>query len=62
MPPTSKKLTGRIDFGLCVSVSVCSRTLHIRVLKCHIWIPNGKIFEHVFFLVRIISLSGVMPL
>ena len=36
--------------------------LHTRVLKFHIWIPHGKIAELYFFLVRVISLSGVMPL
>ena len=33
-----------------------------RVLKFHIWIPHGKIADPYFFLVRVISLSGVMPL
>ena len=39
-------------------------TVHAGVLKFHIWIPHGKIADpHIFFfLVRIISLSGVMPL
>ena len=63
MLQTSKKLTGHIGFGLCVSASVClSRTVHARVLKFHIWIPHGKIADTHFFLVRVISLSGVMPL
>ena len=106
MPPNSKKLTGHIDFGLCIRASVrSSRTVHARVLKFHIWIPHGKVADtrffcssyrpfwsysplkksernlmharvlkfHVwiphgkiadpyFFLVRIISLSSVMPL
>ena len=39
-----------------------SRTVHARVLKFHIWIPHGKIVDTRFFLVRVISLSGVMPL
>ena len=38
------------------------RNVHARVLKFHIWIPHGKIADPYFFLVRIISLSGVMPL
>ena len=37
-------------------------TLYARVLKFHIWIPHGKIADHIFFLVQVISLSGVMPL
>ena len=126
MPPTSKKLTGHIGFGLsvrpsvhpsvhgCVHVSVRQKpcmlgfwnfiygflvekylthvfflvlsyfpfwsyaplnkirmksdachilwTVHTRVLKFHIWIPRGKIADSYFFLVRVTSLSGVMPL
>ena len=38
------------------------RTVHARVLKFHIWIPHGKIADPYFFLVRVISLSGVMAL
>ena len=45
-------------------------TMHARVLKFHIWIPHGTIadpfffflFFLSFFLVRVISLSGVIPL
>ena len=37
-------------------------TVHARVLKFHIGIPHGKIADLYFFLVRVISLSGVMPL
>ena len=98
MPPTSKKLTGHIDFWLCVRVYIwiphgkladtlfflsefspflescpfgkirmksdachilC--TVHARVLKFYIWILHGKIADPYFF-VRVISLSGVMPL
>ena len=47
MPPTSKM--GHIGFGLCVCPSVCSRTVHARVLKFHIWIPHGKLFDTHFF-------------
>ena len=47
----------------CVRACVrSSRTVHARVLKFHIGIPHGKIFDAHFFLVRVISLSGVMPL
>ena len=53
----------------CLSVcpSIClfirsSKTVHAGVLKFHIWIPHGKIADMFFFLVRVISLSGVMPL
>ena len=62
MPPTSKKLIGHIGFGLSVRASIRSwRTVHVRVLKFHIWIPHGKLADTHFFLVRVISLSGVMP-
>ena len=37
-------------------------TVHGRVLKFHIWIHHGKIADPYFFLVRVISLSGGMPL
>ena len=37
------------------------RTVHARVLKFHVWIPHGKIADPYFFLVRVVSLSGVMP-
>ena len=54
MPPTSKKLTGPIGFGLFVRVSVhacvrSSKTVHATVLKFHMWIPYGKIFDARFF-------------
>ena len=67
MPPTSKKLREHIGFGLSVRPSVhasirSSKTVHARVLKFHLWIPHGKIIDTRFFLVRVISLSGVMPL
>ena len=45
----------------CASVRL-SRTVHARVLKFHIWISNLKIVDYVFFLIRVISLFGVMPL
>ena len=41
MPPTAKKLTWHIGFGLSVHLS---RTVHARVLKFHIWIPHGIFF------------------
>ena len=63
MPPTLKKLREHIGFGLSVRPSVrSSKTVHARVLKFHIWIPHGKIVDARFFLIRVISLSGVMPL
>ena len=37
-------------------------TMHARVLKFHVWIPHGKKFDTRCFLVRVTSLSGVMPL
>ena len=53
-----------IGFGLCVHPCVnSSKTVHARVLKFHIWISHGKISDtRFYFLVRVISLSGVMPL
>ena len=36
-------------------------TMHARVLKFQIWIPDGKIADPYFFLVLVTSLSGVMP-
>ena len=73
MPPTSKKLRVIFVVGLSVRVAVRAfvtlfdachilRTVHARVLKFCIWIPHGKIADQYFFLVRVISLSGVMPL
>ena len=72
--PTLKKLKGHISFGLFVRASMCLfeklfdachilLTMQVRVSKFHIWIPHGKRVDiHFFFLVRVISLSGVMPL
>ena len=57
--PTSKKLREHIGFGLSIR---SSKTVHARVLKFHIWIPHEKIVDRRFFLVQVISLSGVMPL
>ena len=37
-------------------------TLYARVLKFHMWIPQGSSWAMFFFLDRVISLSGVMPL
>ena len=62
MPQTSKKLTGHIGFGLPVHASIRSRTVHARVLKFHIWIPHGKIFDTpFFFLVRVSSFLELCP-
>ena len=58
MPPTSKKLTGHIGFGLCMCPSIRSRTVHARVLKFHIWIPHGKIVDTHFFF----SLPSYLPI
>ena len=52
MPPTLKKLTGHIGFGLSVR---SSRTVHARVLKFHIWIPHGKTVEACFFFLSELS-------
>ena len=70
MPQTSKNLRGILLLGCaCVRPSVmlfdaCHIlwTVHARVLKYHIWIPHGKIaYPYYFFLIRVISLSGVIP-
>ena len=37
-------------------------SVHARVLKFHVWIPRGKTADTYFFLVRVMSLSGFMPL
>ena len=58
--PNFEEVDGAYWFRV-VRASVGSRTVHARVLKFHIWIPHGKYLMHVFFLVRVISLSGVMP-
>ena len=46
---------------VCGCQSVHSRIVHARVLKFHVWNPHEKIFDTNFFLVRVVSLSGVMP-
>ena len=59
-----------IVLGLCVRPSrflmhaLSHESVYARVLKFHIWFPHGKIaYLSVFvFLVRVISLSGVMLL
>ena len=62
MPPTSKKLTGHIGFGLCVCASVrASKTVHARVLKFHIWIPHGKIGDTFFFLSELTPFLELCP-
>ena len=38
------------------------RTVHARILKFHVWVPHEKIADPYFFVVRVISLSGVTPL
>ena len=67
MPPTSKKLTGHIGFGLCVRpcVRACvlsSKTVYAWVLKFHTWIPRGKIFDARLFSCPSYLPSGVTPI
>ena len=60
--PNFEEVVGAYWFRV---VRVCvhsSKTVHARALKFHIWIPHGKIADTRFFLVRVISLSGVIPL
>ena len=59
-PQLRRNWRGILDSG-CPCIR-SSKTVHARVLKFHIWIPRGKIFDAHCFLVRVISLSGVMPL
>ena len=40
-----KLVSGCASVRLSVHPSVRSRTVHARVLKFHIWIPHGKIFD-----------------
>ena len=64
-PQLWRRSCGSILVSGCPSVhaSIHSpKTVHARVLKFHIWIPHGKIDDALFFLIRVISLSGVMPL
>ena len=58
--PTSEAVDGAYWFRV-VHASVRSRTVHARVLKFHIWIPHGKIFDALFFLAGVISLSELCP-
>ena len=61
--PNFEEVDGAYWFRV-VRPSVCSsKPVHARVLKFHIWISHGKIVDtRFFFLVRVISLSGVLPL
>ena len=60
--PNFEEVDGAYWFQV-VRASIClSGTVHARVLKFHICIPHGKIADTHFFLVQVISLSGVMPL
>ena len=64
MPPTSKKLMGHIGFGLCVRTCVRPSVQKLCMLGFWNFIYGflmEKYLTHVFFLVRVISLSGVMP-
>ena len=56
MPPTLKMLVGHIAFGLsvggCLTLFYAScncKTMHARVLKFHIRIPDGKIADMYLF-------------
>ena len=56
MPPTSKKLTGHIDFGLSVRPSIrSSRTVHARVLIFHTWVPHEKQSWYTFLFLYVLS-------
>ena len=53
--PNFEEVDGAYWFRV-VRPSVCSsRTMHARVLKCHIWIPHGKIADPYFFFLSVLS-------
>ena len=58
--PNFEKVERHVGFGLCVRPSVRapvrSRTVYARVLKFHIWIPHGKIFD-----TRLFSCPSYLP-
>ena len=59
MHPTSKKLIG---FGLSVHASVCQKLCMLGFWNFTYGFLVEKYVTHIFFLIRVISLSGVMPL
>ena len=61
MPPTSKKLTGHIGFGLCVRLSVHQEPCMLGFWNFIYGFLMEKYLTHIFFLVWVLSLSGVMP-
>ena len=48
-PQLWRSWRGILVSGCPVRASVLSRTMHARVLKFHVWIPHGKIFDTHFF-------------
>ena len=69
MPPVSNEIDGAYYFAFVFRPSICPfvklfsachilRTLHARVLKFYIWVPNEKIADpYVFFLVLHVCLE-----
>ena len=73
MPPVSNEMMGHIMLPSFVHPSVCPfvmlfcachilRTLHARVLKFYIWVPNEKIADPYFFFSCLACLFRGMPL
>ena len=67
MPATSKKWMGHIGCGLCVHPSIRPFSVHQEPCMLGFWnFIYGFLMEeqltHICFLVRVVSLSGVMPL
>ena len=60
--PNFEEVAGAYWFRVVCPCVRLWKTVHARVLKFHIWIPHRKIAEPYLCLVRVISLSGVMPL
>ena len=59
--PNFEEIDGAYWFRV-VRPSVHSRTVHARVLKFHIWISHGKIFDtHFFFLSELSPFLELCP-
>ena len=61
--PNFEEVDGAYWFQVVRASVRSSRTMRDRILKFHIWIPHGEIADtRFFFLVLVISQSGVMLL
>ena len=60
--PNFEEVDGAYWFRVVRACIPLSRTVHARVLKFHIWIPHGKIFDaHFFFLFKLSPLLELCP-